>query len=384
MTATFFDRQEVSSFMNGGESKNQTERRRPITCNRIVDGQNNQLRTLSEVKNVQNLSYTRQLRDYADAANNLGYRFDLYVRPGTNLWSASAGDPEGFDQPPPYSMKKKKITAAEWMAELNADPVYLAMRAAQEQARAKVIAEEHQAQAPLIAELRSAGLELDSVFDLVNRSAQYPLSRYPSALPVLLEHLQRPYPANIRAGIASALALAVPEAKFAWDWLVQLYRNEREEWPKSRLAVALAATLLELQNDEDLKKEIKTILRRMKKAGVEHVSSGTSGQAITNSAEASMNFDADMVESFLERLSALIEGFGPVEISRLLRAVNELEVDNECTLAFRVTRNGQPIQLNIQVFKDDVDSVDLYFFAPGELVEEIDKLMDVFCAEHVI
>jgi hypothetical protein len=241
---------------------------------------------------------------------------------------------------------------------------------------------------------------------------------------VLLEHLQRPYPANVRAGIASALALAVPEAKFAWDRLVQLYRNEREVWPKSRLAVALAAiadeetiedvieltrdkrngssrflllsalekssnqrahkTLLELRNDEDLKKEIKIVLRRMKKAGVEYVSSGTSGEAITGSAEASMNFDADMVESFLEKLPALIEGFGPVEISRLLRAVTELEVDNECMLAFGVTRNGQPTQMNIQVFKDDVDSVDLYFFAPRELVEEIDKIMDVFRTEHGI
>lgn len=41
--------------------------------------------TLSEVKNVQKLGYSRQLRDYATYANATGRRFDLYVRHSTEL-----------------------------------------------------------------------------------------------------------------------------------------------------------------------------------------------------------------------------------------------------------------------------------------------------------
>jgi nucleotide-binding universal stress UspA family protein len=41
--------------------------------------------TLSEVKNVQSLSYTSQLRDYAAFARQEGLTFNLYVRPGAHL-----------------------------------------------------------------------------------------------------------------------------------------------------------------------------------------------------------------------------------------------------------------------------------------------------------
>lgn len=41
--------------------------------------------TLSEVKNVGSLSYTRQLRDFEQYARQTGRTFDLYVRPGARL-----------------------------------------------------------------------------------------------------------------------------------------------------------------------------------------------------------------------------------------------------------------------------------------------------------
>ncbi|WHI48954.1 RHS repeat-associated core domain-containing protein [Microbulbifer sp. VAAF005] len=50
---------------------------------RIPDGVTST--TLSEVKNVKSLSYTRQLRDFSDIAKQQGLRFDLYVRPSTKL-----------------------------------------------------------------------------------------------------------------------------------------------------------------------------------------------------------------------------------------------------------------------------------------------------------
>lgn len=50
---------------------------------RIPDGLTST--TLSEVKNVQSLSYTSQLRDYAAFAQQQGLSFDLYVRQGAQL-----------------------------------------------------------------------------------------------------------------------------------------------------------------------------------------------------------------------------------------------------------------------------------------------------------
>jgi RHS repeat-associated protein len=50
---------------------------------RIPDGMTGSV--LTEVKNVRNLSFTRQLRDYAQYAQSNGLRFDLWVRSTTRL-----------------------------------------------------------------------------------------------------------------------------------------------------------------------------------------------------------------------------------------------------------------------------------------------------------
>jgi len=50
---------------------------------RIPDGITSTV--LTEVKNVQSLSYTQQLRDFASYARENGLRFDLWVRPSTQL-----------------------------------------------------------------------------------------------------------------------------------------------------------------------------------------------------------------------------------------------------------------------------------------------------------
>jgi hypothetical protein len=41
--------------------------------------------TLTEVKNVNKLSYTRQLRDFTTHSQANGLSFELYVRPSTQL-----------------------------------------------------------------------------------------------------------------------------------------------------------------------------------------------------------------------------------------------------------------------------------------------------------
>ncbi|MBI2780054.1 MAG: hypothetical protein HYX62_09800 [Gammaproteobacteria bacterium] len=52
---------------------------------RIPDGINLRTGVLSEVKNVQSLSFTQQLRDYSSYAQQNGLSFDLYTRPDTKL-----------------------------------------------------------------------------------------------------------------------------------------------------------------------------------------------------------------------------------------------------------------------------------------------------------
>ena len=140
-----------------------------------------------------------------------------------------------FNLPP--SMTKKRtgpMTAEELLRELEADPEWVAARDKREQELLRRQAELRLVEAPLLEALRAAGHPVGSVWDLVNTAAPYP-----SALPILLDHFTRPYPAVIREGIARALA--VREARFAWATLKQHYLDERDEAPKDGLAAALSA-----------------------------------------------------------------------------------------------------------------------------------------------
>ena len=77
------------------------------------------------------------------------------------------------------------------------------------------------AEAPLVEELRAAGAQVSSVWDLVNTK-----DRYPQLIPILFAHLDRPYPERVREGIARALA--VPESRSRWDELVSRYLAETD------------------------------------------------------------------------------------------------------------------------------------------------------------
>ena len=197
-------------------------------------------------------------------------------------------------------MTKKKITAAELMAKLNADPEFVAKRAREEEARLKREAEYRLAEAPLVDELRAAGFQVQSAWDLVNTPGSYP-----KAVPILPAHLPRPYPAAVREGIARALAVRETKAP-GWNVLTSLYVDEPEDRVRSGLAAAIAAAsddevigdvialardarhgssrllllsalersadpraraaLMDLGTDPDLTKEIQVILRRLKRA----------------------------------------------------------------------------------------------------------------------
>lgn len=197
-------------------------------------------------------------------------------------------------------MAKKNITAAELMAKLNADHEFVAKRAREEEARQVREAEYRRAELPLVNELRAAGFEVQSAWDLVNASGSYP-----DAVPILLAHLPQPYPAAVREGIARALA--IPDAKApGWEVLTRLFVGESDDRVRSGLAAAIAAAadddviaevislakdaqygssrllllralersgdpraraaLIDLARDPELTKEIQFILRRLRQS----------------------------------------------------------------------------------------------------------------------
>jgi HEAT repeat protein len=129
---------------------------------------------------------------------------------------------------------QKKLSTAEFLAKLEADPEFVARRQRQEEERRLLGERIRAAEAPLLADLEKLGGEkVNSVWDLVSTRRAYP-----KAISVLLAHLERDYPNVVRAGIARALG--VPEARASgWDVLVKSYRAEVDEEVKSGLAVAL-------------------------------------------------------------------------------------------------------------------------------------------------
>ena len=142
------------------------------------------------------------------------------------------------------------MTLAEHHAQMKADGTYDAMielRRQQDAERQKRVAELRLAEAPLVEELRAAGFQVDSAWDLVNTTASYP-----AAIPVLLAHLHRPYPEKTKEGIARALA--VPEAKDGWDILLAEFENNPDTHPngyKWAVGVALGVLARETRRYEE-------------------------------------------------------------------------------------------------------------------------------------
>lgn len=128
------------------------------------------------------------------------------------------------------------MTAADLMAKLAQDEDYQRKTAAADAERQARVEELRRAEQPVVAELRSAGVDVASVWDLVNTA-----NPYPSALPILVDHLQRGgYPDRVMESIARALA--VEPAAFAWETFRDLYLSARGKGEMEGLAVALAAS----------------------------------------------------------------------------------------------------------------------------------------------
>jgi hypothetical protein len=118
------------------------------------------------------------------------------------------------------SNKKPWITAAELSRQLETDPEFVIRRQQREKEQQERSVRIYAETLPLLTELRAAGLNIQSVSDLISRS-----ERYETAIPILLKHLVMPYSDVARETIARSLAVPEPEVRKAWPTLVEQYRK---------------------------------------------------------------------------------------------------------------------------------------------------------------
>lgn len=128
------------------------------------------------------------------------------------------------------------VRASELIAGLQDDPEYQRKTQAAEAERQDRVRELSRAEQPIVTSLRAAGIQVQSVWDLVNTSEPYP-----DALPILLNHLERGnYPDRVMESLGRALA--VKPAAPAWETLRELYLRADGNGAEEGLAVALAAS----------------------------------------------------------------------------------------------------------------------------------------------
>lgn len=127
------------------------------------------------------------------------------------------------------------ISAAELMAQLAGDEHHISQSAAAQLKRDVRTQQLHDAEQPIVRQLRGLGLDIASVWDLVNTSEPYP-----EALPVLLRHLERGgYPDRVMESLGRAMA--VRASSFAWASLRDVYLAAQGPGDEEGLAAALAA-----------------------------------------------------------------------------------------------------------------------------------------------
>jgi hypothetical protein len=119
---------------------------------------------------------------------------------------------------------------------LRTDPEYRGKAEAVETNIAERVRRLREAERPIVADLQRVGVDVSSVWDLVNTA-----NPYPDALPVLLSHLARGgYPDRVMESLGRALAVKPSVA--VWDELRALYLQAAGRGEEEGLAVALAAS----------------------------------------------------------------------------------------------------------------------------------------------
>jgi hypothetical protein len=136
------------------------------------------------------------------------------------------------------------MNARELMAELANDPEFQARQAARDREHNEKVAALAAESQPLLRDLAAAGVRVETVGDFVSRKEPYP-----SALPVLVAHLAKPYTKPIRECIVRALT--VPEARgLAGQPLLKAFYQEEDANQKWVIGNALRVVADEAEYDE--------------------------------------------------------------------------------------------------------------------------------------
>ena len=144
-------------------------------------------------------------------------------------------------------MRRGSVTAQDLAEEkarrLRDDPEYRAAVEKAESERSARAEERQRASQPILEDLRRAGVNLDSLWQLYKQPEAYDL-----AMPVLLMHLRREHPETLMETVGDALP---NKAAKWWDDLKDIYLTTRSEAVLDRVAAALSGCATR-QHYEDL------------------------------------------------------------------------------------------------------------------------------------
>lgn len=93
-------------------------------------------------------------------------------------------------------------------------------------------------------------------------------------------------------------------------------------------------------------------------------------------AEASTELDLKKLRPFLKAVQSLIEsGFGDAQIDQIEQDFGKLAMDGSKTMMLPIRYQGEKVELRVVIRKEDVDTVEIRFFGPPKLAEQITQTM---------
>ncbi|MCB9082407.1 MAG: hypothetical protein H6555_11930 [Lewinellaceae bacterium] len=168
-----------------------------------------------------------------------------------NRWAELLKGPNRLNEP---KVKNTKITAAELQEQLLQDEEYQKWFKEKEQVRIALEAAYAEDEKPLVEDLKKAGFNITSSWDLVNTK-----SRYKPAIPILLEHLPRPYHLKNKEGIIRALAVKEAIGKASPVLIAEYNRT-----PKDKILIrwAIGNTIYTTISEDDVESILPIVLDR--------------------------------------------------------------------------------------------------------------------------
>jgi hypothetical protein len=298
---------------------------------------------------------------------------------------------------------KKPTTGEELLAELARDPDYVRRKARQEAQHKRHWERVSRDEEPIVADLIAAGApRMQSLWDLVERKA--PLTE--ASARVLLDHLGRGHRPWTKETIARALAFA-PAAMA--DDVTAAFRRERDVFARPMLALAVTemairggdvergaavvSDLLSDATDGDTRSVVDGGLRRGGPAGraiakavtleadwptpVERelldAASRASQRPGVPSSSTSIGLDVEAAGRLMGMIAAL-PGYESIETLDIPDLSNRLATEEALTLTWQV--RGDVVE--IELFKDDVDAIDITITGSSEHIDPIDEVLAAF------